>query len=222
MYTRISADFFFNSWGIGLQWRLQIKKHEKRYHVSPKNMCRGKPHHFKEIVQGEKDFHYIGRPIHEWGILFQGITFTDVLQRKKVPEEERDFIEHKIKSLPSVHNTCTNDKSMIEWWIDYSKRWFKYKADVEKKTEKHNLWIGIFIFFSVRLLTVLRGHSVFFIPATTANYLRLWRISIPDLIHYITFLFYFLTTGTIFITSLVLRGPWQGIEPGTSRTRSQG
>ena len=96
-------------------------------------MCRGKPHHFKEIVQGEKDFHYIGRPIHEWGILFQGITFTDVLQRKKVPEEERDFIEHKIKSLPSVHNTCTNDKSMIEWWIDYSKRWFKYKAHVEKK-----------------------------------------------------------------------------------------
>jgi len=29
------------------------------------------------------------------------------------------------------------------------------------------------------------------------------------------------TTGTIFITSLVWRGPWLGIEPGTSRTRSQ-
>ena len=29
------------------------------------------------------------------------------------------------------------------------------------------------------------------------------------------------TTGTIFITSLVRRGPWLGIEPGTSRTRSQ-
>ena len=27
------------------------------------------------------------------------------------------------------------------------------------------------------------------------------------------------TTGTIFITSLVWRGPWLGIEPGTSRTR---
>ena len=26
------------------------------------------------------------------------------------------------------------------------------------------------------------------------------------------------TTGTIFITSLVWRGPWLGIEPGTSRT----
>ena len=29
------------------------------------------------------------------------------------------------------------------------------------------------------------------------------------------------TTGTIFITSLVWRGPWLGIEPGTSRTWSQ-
>ena len=29
------------------------------------------------------------------------------------------------------------------------------------------------------------------------------------------------TTGTIFITSLVWRGPWLGIEPVTSRTRSQ-
>ena len=29
------------------------------------------------------------------------------------------------------------------------------------------------------------------------------------------------TTGTIFITSFVWRGPWLGIEPGTSRTRSQ-
>ena len=29
------------------------------------------------------------------------------------------------------------------------------------------------------------------------------------------------TTGTIFITSLVWRGPWLGIEPGTSGTRSQ-
>ena len=29
------------------------------------------------------------------------------------------------------------------------------------------------------------------------------------------------TTGTIFITSLVWRGPWLGIEPGTARTRSQ-
>ena len=85
-----------------------------------------------------------------------------------------------------------------------------------------------FYFFSVRLLSVLRGHSVFFIPATTANDLRLRRISIPDLIHYIYFLILILekcwvlnkgTTGTIFVTSLVWRSPWLGIEPGTSRTR---
>ena len=78
---------------------------------------------------------------------------------------------------------------------------------------------------------------VFFITATTPNDLRLRRIAIPDLIHYIIFLSYFLrksqyfpfqcsvlnkrTTGSIFITSLVWRGPWLGIEPGTSSTRCQ-
>jgi len=46
----------------------------------------------------------------------------------------------------------------------------------------------IYLFFSVRLLSVLRGHSVLFIPATTTNDLRLRRISIPDLILYIIFL----------------------------------
>ena len=76
---------------------------------------------------------------------------------------------------------------------------------------------------------------VFFIPAITANDLRM--ISIPDLIHYIIVLSYFLsksqyfpfqcwvlnkwTTGTIFISSFVWHDPWLGIEPGTSRTRSQ-
>ena len=78
----------------------------------------------------------------------------------------------------------------------------------------------------------------FFIPATTANELRLWRIFYPRF--YPLHLFSYLnsweratifpfecsvlnngTTGTIFITSLVWRGPWLGIEPGTSRTRSQ-
>ena len=44
-----------------------------------------------------------------------------------------------------------------------------------------------FYFFRVRLLSVLRDHLFFFIPATTTNDLRLWRISIPDLIHYIVF-----------------------------------
>ena len=77
----------------------------------------------------------------------------------------------------------------------------------------------------------------FYMSATTANDFRLRRISIPDLIHYIIFLSYFLRnsqnfpfqcwvlnkwiTGTIFITSLVWRGTWLGIERGTSCTRSQ-
>ena len=88
-------------------------------------------------------------------------------------------------------------------------------------------------------MSVLRGHSVFFIPAaTTANDLRLRRIFYPRC--YPLHLFSYLnswdrasmfpfecsvlnqsTTGIIFITSLVWRGPWLGIEPGTFRTRSQ-
>ena len=51
-------------------------------------------------------------------------------------------------------------------------------------------------FFSVRLLSVLRGHSVCLITATTVNDLRLQRISIPDLIHYIYFLILFLEKKT--------------------------
>ena len=50
--------------------------------------------------------------------------------------------------------------------------------------------------------------------------------SIPDFIHYSIFPFECSvlnkgTTGTIFIMSLVWRGAWLGIEPRTSRTRSQ-
>ena len=92
-----------------------------------------------------------------------------------------------------------------------------------------------FVFYSVRLFVGSEWSFGFFIPATTANDLRLRRISIPNLIHYIILLSYFLRksqyfpfqcwvpikgyTGTIFITSLVWRDPWLGIEPGTSCTR---
>ena len=56
--------------------------------------------------------------------------------------------------------------------------------------EQGLFWCCFFLvfFISVRLLSVRRGHSFFFIPATTANDLRLRRISIPDLIHHIIFL----------------------------------
>ena len=74
----------------------------------------------------------------------------------------------------------------------------------------------------------------FFIPATTVNDLRIRKIFYPRF--YPLHLFSSLnswerasifpfecsgTTGSIFITSLVWRGPWLGIEPGTSRSRSQ-
>ena len=77
----------------------------------------------------------------------------------------------------------------------------------------------------------------FFIPPQRPMTPDLEGFSIPDFIHYIYFPILILeksqyfpfqcsvlnkgTTGTIFITSLVWRGPWLGIEPGTSRTRSQ-
>ena len=78
----------------------------------------------------------------------------------------------------------------------------------------------------------------FFIPTTTANDLWLWRIFYPRL--YPLHLFSYLNSserasislfnvhcqtrelpGTNFITSLVWRGPWLDIEPGTSHTRYQ-
>ena len=90
--------------------------------------------------------------------------------------------------------------------------------------------------FSLWLLSVPHGHSGFFIHATTANDLR--RIFYPRF--YTLHLFSYLNSwerasisffnvqcwirelpGTIFITSLVWRGLWLGIEPGTSRTWCQ-
>ena len=90
------------------------------------------------------------------------------------------------------------------------------------------------LFFSVRLLSVLRGHSDFSSPQqrpmtsdfegflyqilsfTLFSYLNLWvRASIFPLQCWVLNKG---TSGTIFITSLVWRGPWLGIEPGTSRT----
>ena len=92
------------------------------------------------------------------------------------------------------------------------------------------LCVFILAFDFCRFCVVIR----FFHPATTVNDLRFRRIFYPRF--YSLHLFTYLnswetasecsvlnkgTTGTIFITSLVWRGPWLGIEPGTSRTRSQ-
>ena len=100
-----------------------------------------------------------------------------------------------------------------------------------KKLSRYAIFVS---FFSVWLFSVLHGHSVFsslpmisevkgflsqILSITSLSYLSSWvRASISLLI---------LSakqgnlTGTIFITSLVWRGPWLGIEPGTSRTGSQ-
>ena len=107
----------------------------------------------------------------------------------------------------------------------------------------HSAWLHVhfyfllFYFFSVRLLSVLRSRSVFSPPPQ-----RQWPPTSKDFLSQILSITFFSylnswerasiipfqcsvlnkgTTGTIFITSLVLRGPWLGIEPGIFCTRSQ-
>ena len=96
----------------------------------------------------------------------------------------------------------------------------------------------LIVFFYRSTFVCFASSFGFFIPATTANDLRLRRIFYPRF--YPLHLFSVLnswerastfpfecsvlnkgTTGTIFITSSIWRGPWLGIEPGTFRTRSQ-
>ena len=89
----------------------------------------------------------------------------------------------------------------------------------------------------LRLLSVLRGHSVFssppqrpmtpnskdfytrYYPLHLFSYLNSWERA--SIFPFQCSVLNNGTTGIIFITSLVWRGPWLGIEPGTSRTRSQ-
>ena len=95
----------------------------------------------------------------------------------------------------------------------------------------------LFLFLPFDFLSVLRGHSFFSSPPQRPMLTSDFEgFSVPDFIHYIYFPIFILekvffpcecsvlnkgTTSTIFITSLVWRGPWLGIEPGTSRTQSQ-
>ena len=108
---------------------------------------------------------------------------------------------------------------------------------VEQKRPRMTSFI-LLLFFNVRLVSVLRGHSCFFPsppqrPMTSNFEGFLFHIVSITFLSYLnsserTSIFPFQcwvlnkgTTGTIVITSLVSRGPWLGIEPGTSRTRSQ-
>ena len=93
------------------------------------------------------------------------------------------------------------------------------------------LWISI---FSIQLLSVMCGHSVFSSPPQWPMTSIYEGFSIPDFIHYIFFAnlilqkepvfpFFMLSAKQgnywyLFITSLVWRVPWLGIEPVTSRT----
>ena len=108
---------------------------------------------------------------------------------------------------------------------------------LELVSQLHYTFLFLF-FFSIRLLSVLRGHLVFSSPPQRPmnsdfegffytrsyplhlfSYLNSWgRASIFP---FECSVLNKGTTGTIFITSLVWRGPWLGIEPGTSHTRSQ-
>ena len=114
---------------------------------------------------------------------------------------------------------------------------FKEHVTILTNYQQFFIYIYILILFSVWLLSVLRGHS-FFHPRHNGQ----WPPTSKDFLSQIlliTFFSYFNsserasifpfqcsvlnkgTTGTIVITSLVWRGPWLGIEPGTSRTRCQ-
>ena len=56
-------------------------------------------------------------------------------------------------------------------------------------------------------------------PPTSKDFLNSWERA--SIFPFECSVLYKVTTGTIFITSLVWRGPWLGIEHGTSRTRNQ-
>ena len=95
----------------------------------------------------------------------------------------------------------------------------------------------IIYFVRVRLVSVLRGHSVFSSPLQRPMTSGFEGFSIPDCIYYNCFPILILEKEPVFpclmfsakhgnywyhfITSLVWRGHWLGVEPGTSRTRSQ-
>ena len=97
----------------------------------------------------------------------------------------------------------------------------------------HGFW-GCFLAFD--FLSVRRGHS-FFHPRHSGQWPPTSKDFYPRFypLHFLSYLYSSKrtgislfnvecqtgTTGTIFITSLVWRGPWLGIEPGTSHTRCQ-
>ena len=109
------------------------------------------------------------------------------------------FILLKPEKLTCIQYDSTQSHNHITGWsIIYSKTIFIY-------------------FFRVRLLSILRGHSVFSSRPQRPLTSDFEEFSIPNFIHYINFPILILEKE-----SLVWRCHWLGIEPGTtSRTRSQ-
>ena len=79
---------------------------------------------------------------------------------------------------------CTHEYTDAHCFL-YTIMWYRLFAGMclewvlEERSLQSQHSFFVFLFFSVRLLSVLRGHSFFFIPATTANDLRLRRIFYP-------------------------------------------
>ena len=127
----------------------------------------------------------------------------------------------------------------LKSWPQQPNKFFYFARWVQENTiclgfsMKFCCWIFWIFLFSVRLLLVLRGHSFFHPhhndqwPPASKDFLS-QILSITFISSERASIFPFEcsvlnkgTTGTIYITSLVWRGPWLGIEPGTTRFRSQ-
>ena len=122
-------------------------------------------------------------------------------------------------ALPSLYHGLS-----FPYWLC-----LKYQFEELKLNSILVYWNNFFIFiFSVRLLSVLRGHSVFSSPPQRP--MTSEEFSIPDFIHYIFFPILILQKEPVlsllilsskqrnYLVPFVLR-LWY--EPGTSRTRSQ-
>ena len=95
---------------------------------------------------------------------------------------------HKTASMKFKKKLLLLPLTAISAWTTYTYNSYKSNKIQCTSTQTKDCFIHLFLFFSVRLLSVLCGHSVFSSPPQRPNDLRLRRIlSIPDFIHYIFF-----------------------------------
>ena len=169
-------------------------------------------------------------------------AFTDFFRAIKITNtfticQSLDLFSTRIYP-PSCHSSACNWhfrwKNLLQIKRKVYIQWLQ-KDHQQKNTIKVVFVVFICLFFIVRLSSVLRGHSVFHprhngqedskdfytrsYPLQYFFYLNLWERA--SIFPFQCWVLNKGTTGTIFITSLVWRCPWLGIELGTSRTRSQ-